>query len=81
MINGGFDQQKGNKVIEEGDADMVSFATLYIGNPDLAERFEAGAELQEADKATYYTPGEKGYTDYPTLKEVEAQYWFWLNVD
>lgn len=72
MINGGFDQERGNKVIDEGDADMVSFGTLFIGNPDLAERFEAGAELQEADKATYYTPGEKGYTDYPTLKEVEA---------
>lgn len=72
MINDGFDQEKGNKVIDEGDADMVSFGTLYIGNPDLAERFEAGAELREADKSTYYTPGEKGYTDYPTLKEVEA---------
>lgn len=72
MINGGFDQERGNKVIDEGDADMVSFGTLFIGNPDLAERFEEGAELQEADKATYYTPGEKGYTDYPTLKEVEA---------
>lgn len=72
MINAGFDQEKGNQVIEDGDADMVSFGTLFIANPDLVERFEAGAELQEADKSTYYTPGEKGYIGYPSLKEVEA---------
>lgn len=73
IINGGFDQEKGNKVIEEGDADMVAFGNLFISNPDLPKRFEAGAELQTADKATFYAPGEKGYIDYPTLSEVTAQ--------
>lgn len=72
IINAGFDQEKGNKAIEDGDADMVAFGTLFIANPDLVERFEAGAELHEADKSTYYTPGEKGYIDYPSLKEIEA---------
>ncbi|WP_339876115.1 alkene reductase [uncultured Algoriphagus sp.] len=69
VINAGFDQEKGNKVIEAGDADAVAYGTLYISNPDLVERFEQGAELASPDKDTFYTPGEKGYTDYPSLEE------------
>lgn len=73
VINGGFDQAKGNKVIEEGDADAVAYATLYISNPDLVERFEQNAELASPDKGTFYTPGEKGYTDYPALEESKVR--------
>lgn len=69
MINGGFDQEKGNTVIEEGDADLVAYGKLFLANPDLPERFESGAELNEWDSSTFYTPGEKGYTDYPVLEE------------
>jgi len=69
VINGNFDQEKGNKVIEAGDADAVAYAKLFISNPDLPERFEKNAELAEWDSKTFYTPGEKGYTDYPSLKE------------
>lgn len=69
MINGGFDQEKGNNVIEEGTADLVSFAKLFISNPDLPERFRANALIDEWDSDTFYTPGEKGYTDYPPMKK------------
>ena len=72
IINAGFTQESGNKVIEEGDADMVAFGVPFISNPDLPERFAQNAELQEADKDTFYTPGAKGYIDYPSLAEVEA---------
>ncbi|MFD2513168.1 alkene reductase [Pontibacter locisalis] len=72
IINAGFTQEKGNKVIEEGDADMVAFGIPFIANPDLPERFEQNAELQQPDKDTFYTPGAKGYIDYPSLAEVEA---------
>lgn len=72
MINGGFDREKGNKVIAEGKADFVSFATHYIANPDLVERFEQKAELAEPDKDTFYTPGSEGYIDYPTLQEASV---------
>lgn len=71
MINGGFDQEKGNRIIEEGNADLVSFAKLFISNPDLPSRFELNAPLEEWDKDTFYTPGEKGYTDYPAFQESE----------
>lgn len=68
MINKGFTFQTGNEVIEQGLADLVSFGTPFISNPDLVARFAAYAPLAEADKATFYTPGAKGYTDYPTLQ-------------
>jgi N-ethylmaleimide reductase len=72
MINAGFNQEKGNAVIEDGDADLVSFAKLYISNPDLVERFENNLELADWDQDTFYTPGEKGYIDYQ--KVTKKQY-------
>ena len=70
MINGGFDQESGNKVIDDGDADLVAYAKLFISNPDLPERFSNNWPLAEYDEDTFYTTGEKGYTDYPPY-EVE----------
>lgn len=72
MINNNFDQQKGNKVIEDGLADLVSFAKLFISNPDLPERFELNAPLAKWDDKTFYTPGEKGFIDYPAYEEESA---------
>jgi N-ethylmaleimide reductase len=66
IINAGFDQEKGNKVIENGYADMVAFGKPYVSNPDLVERFENNLKLAEWDEDTFYTPGAKGYTDYPS---------------
>lgn len=72
IINAGFTQESGNKVIEDGDADMVAFGVPFIANPDLAERFAQNAKLQEPQKDTFYTPGAEGYIDYPSLAEAEA---------
>lgn len=71
IINSAFDQEKGNQVVEDGFADAVAFGKPFISNPDLAERFEEGAPLADWDQATFYTPGEKGYTDYPAYQEKE----------
>jgi N-ethylmaleimide reductase len=67
IINNNFDHEKGNKVIEEGLADLVAFGKLFISNPDLPKRFELNAKLAKWDEQTFYTTGEKGYTDYPML--------------
>jgi len=68
MINGGFNQQTGNAVIERGDADLVAFGKPFISNPDLAERFENNLALTNWDQDTFYTPGKKGYLDYEPVK-------------
>lgn len=65
MINTAFDQDKGNKVLEAGDADLIAYGKPFISNPDLVERFENNLELAEWDQDTFYTTGVKGYTDYP----------------
>ena len=67
ITNCGFDYKSGNKVIENGHADMVAFGKLYISNPDLVERFEKGADLNPWDVDTFYSNGAKGYTDYPFM--------------
>lgn len=64
IINGGFDQEKGNKVIAEGNADLVAFGKPYISNPDLVERFEQNIPLTDWNEDTFYTPGKEGYLDY-----------------
>lgn len=67
IINKGFTGETGNKVIAEGDADLVAFGVPFLANPDLVERIKRLAPLNAPDMATFYTPGPKGYVDYPTL--------------
>lgn len=64
IINTGFDQAKGNAVIERGEADLVAYGKPYVSNPDLVERFKNNIELSEWHESTFYTTGKKGYTDY-----------------
>ncbi len=67
IINCGFRAESGRRVIEEGLADAVAFGKPFIANPDLVERIATGATWNHWDDTTFYTPGPKGYTDYPTL--------------
>ncbi|AIQ56979.1 alkene reductase [Paenibacillus borealis] len=59
--------------IESGVADLAPIGVWSLANPDFVERLKAGAPINEADPATFYGSGSKGYTDYPTLKELESQ--------
>ncbi|WP_455380236.1 oxidoreductase, partial [Acidihalobacter prosperus] len=68
MINNGFNQTTGNEIINRGEADLVAFGRPFISNPDLPERFKAGAELATPDQSTFYIGGEKGYIDYPNYQ-------------
>ena len=69
MINTSFDKEKGNKIIEDGLADLVAYGKPFISNPDLVERFENNLELADWDQDTFYTTGAKGYTDYPKVSK------------
>ena len=69
MINAGFDQESGNKVIKEGNADLVAYGKPFISNPDLVERFANGYDLADWNEETFYTPGKEGYLDYPKYNE------------
>lgn len=67
VVNKAYDLDRANAVLRSGTADLVSFATLFIANPDLPERFRRGAPFNPPERKTYYGGTEKGYTDYPAL--------------
>lgn len=67
ILAGGFDQASAQSALQSGHADLIAFARPFIANPDLVERMQANAALNPVDMATFYTPGAKGYTDYPAL--------------
>ena len=68
IANVGYTLEKANDAIQNGYADAIAFGQNFISNPDLPERFKKGAALATPDYTRLYVGGEKGYTDYPTLK-------------
>ncbi len=65
ILSGGYDRDRAEADLQSGAADLIAFGRPFIANPDLVERFQAGTPLAVADLSTAYTPGPKGYTDYP----------------
>ncbi len=67
IANGGYTLETGEAELEKGIADIISYGTLFLANPDLPKRFELKSALNTPDRATFFGGGEKGYTDYQTL--------------
>lgn len=65
VSNMGYSPEEGHQEIEKGRLDAVAFGHHYVSNPDLVACIEKNMTLIEPDQTTYYTPGPKGYTDYP----------------
>jgi N-ethylmaleimide reductase len=70
ILNGGFDAKRAEEVLASGFADLVAFGKNFINNPDFVNRLRGGKPLNLIlDASTFYTPGAKGYTDYPVFEE------------
>ncbi|MCW4467632.1 alkene reductase [Flavobacterium sp. MFBS3-15] len=69
IANSGYDKASAEAELEKGIAKLISFGTLFIANPDLPERFEKDAALNEPDRATMFGGAAHGYIDYPFLNE------------
>lgn len=67
ILVGGYDRARADADLAAGEGELIAFGRPFISNPDLVTRMQTGAELAAPDFGTFYTPGEKGYTDYPTL--------------
>jgi N-ethylmaleimide reductase len=66
ILSGGYTMDLAENELENGLADLIAFGKPFINNPDLVQRFTNGWTLsKDLDMNTFYTPGEKGYTDYP----------------
>ena len=65
ISNAGHTKDSGEKFISNGFADLISYAALFISNPDLPNRFANDYLLTPPNKKTYYGGDDKGYIDYP----------------
>ncbi|MEO8332900.1 MAG: alkene reductase [Gallionella sp.] len=65
MLSGGYDAAHAESDLAAGKCDLIAVGRPFLANPDLVARWKAGAALNAPDMNTFYTPGAKGYTDYP----------------
>ncbi|MGI2258236.1 alkene reductase [Shewanella sp. GXUN23E] len=65
ILNDNYQPDSAGQAIAGGQGDAVSFARHFIANPDLVARIAASRALANFDRRTLYTPGDKGYNDYP----------------
>ena len=69
ILSGGYDKERAEADIKSGRADLIAFGRPFINNPDLVARLKNDWPLsQTLTMDLFYTPGEKGYTDYPEYK-------------
>lgn len=64
---GAYDPARAQADLDAGRAALIAVGRDFLANPDLPTRWQQGAALNPPDPDSFYTPGEKGYTDYPVL--------------
>jgi len=67
IVNERFTKDSANAWLASGKADAVAFGVPFIANPDLPERLQQDAPLNDAVPETFYAKGPIGYIDYPRL--------------
>lgn len=67
LVGMGYTPVEAEQAVTSGTATAVVFGHHFISNPDLPARVRAGVSLVEPNSATFYSPGSRGYTDYPTM--------------
>jgi N-ethylmaleimide reductase len=67
ILSGGYDATRAGSDLAAGKGDLIAVGRPFLANPDLVARWETGAALNAPDMNTFYTPGPKGYIDYPEM--------------
>ena len=67
ILSGGYDAVRAESDLAAGKCDLIAVGRPFLANPDLTSRWKAGAAVNAPDFSTFYTPGPKGYADYPAL--------------
>ena len=65
VLNSDYRRDTAQAALDSGVCDAISFGRTFLANPDLPRRLAEGIALTPDDRATWYTPGPVGYTDYP----------------
>ncbi len=68
ILCGGFDRASAEAALAAGQADLIAFGRPVLATPDFVKRLERGQAMNALDFSTAYTPGAKGYTDYPVAE-------------
>jgi len=69
ILSGGYDDTRAESDLATGKCDLIAVGRPFLANPDLVDRWRTGAVMNAPDMNTFYTPGPKGYTDYPVMKK------------
>jgi N-ethylmaleimide reductase len=69
ILSGGYDAARAESDLAAGKCDLIAVGRQFLANPDLVARWSSGAALNAPDMDTFYTPGPKGYIDYPSMKD------------
>jgi N-ethylmaleimide reductase len=69
IVNDGYTAETAEATLLRGEADLVSFGSSFLANPDLVERFRAGLPLNAPDRSTFYGGDERGYTEYTRIDQ------------
>ena len=69
IANNGYDKDRAQTAIKNGDCDLVAFGVPFLANPDLVYRYKNNLQLNDADQNTFYGGDETGYTDYPFAEQ------------
>ena len=67
IVCGGFDRASAERTLNERHAELIAFGAGFIANPDLVERLRRDAPWNTPDPSTFYSGGDRGYIDYPSL--------------
>lgn len=70
IANNGYDKDRAETALANGDCDLVAFGVPFLANPDLVYRYQHDLELNQPDQNTFYGGDEHGYTDYPFAEPV-----------
>lgn len=64
VLSGGYNLRKADADLAEHKGDLIAFGRPFIANPKLVSKLKNHETLLTPDHTTFYTGGEKGYTDY-----------------
>jgi N-ethylmaleimide reductase len=65
MLAGGYDRARAEADLDANRADLIAFGRPFLANPSLVAKLRDARTLAAPDPSTFFTPGDKGYLDYP----------------
>jgi 2,4-dienoyl-CoA reductase-like NADH-dependent reductase (Old Yellow Enzyme family) len=63
VLNSDYDADKGQAMLDVGEADAISFGRPFIANPDFPGRIARREVLSQSDPTSWYSTGAEGYTE------------------